>query len=59
MTRPIVTSFIHPPIPFRGCDWEAIFDGDEGDEFAPRGFGATEAEARQDLIDNCDDEGNA
>jgi len=30
--RKIVTSHINPPIPFRGCDWEAIFDGDEGDE---------------------------
>lgn len=54
--RPILTSYINPPIPFRGCDWEAVFDGDEGDEFAPRGFGATEAEARQDLIDNYDEE---
>lgn len=58
MMRPIRTSYINPPIPFRGCDWEAIFDGDEGDEFAPRGFGSTEAEAIQDLIDNLDEEEN-
>jgi hypothetical protein len=55
MMRPITVSYINPPIPFRGCDYEALFSGDEGDEFAPRGFGATEAEARQDLIDNSDE----
>jgi len=33
-----------------------VDDGDEGDEFAPRGFGSTEAEARQDLIDNYEGE---
>lgn len=54
--REIVTSYVNPPIPLRQFDYEAIFDGDEGDEFAPRGFGSTEAEARQDLIDNCDED---
>lgn len=53
--RAILTSYAPPPIPVRTCDWCAWFDGDEGDEFAPRGFGATEAEARQDLIDNSDE----
>lgn len=57
MMRPILTSYAPPPIPVRTCDWCAWFDGDEGDEFAPRGFGATETEARQDLIDNYEDEG--
>lgn len=57
--RKIVCSYANPPISFRGCDWEACFDGDEGEECTPRGYGATEAEARQDLIDNYDDEPTA
>jgi hypothetical protein len=53
--RKIVCSHVCPPIPVRNFDWEAIFDGDEGEETAPRGWGRTEAEARQDLIDNYDE----
>lgn len=52
--RKIITSNIYPPIPVRDFDWMAYFDGD--DEFGPRGYGPTEAEAIQDLIDNYDDE---
>lgn len=48
--RKIVTDYIHPPIPTRNCDWAAYYDGD--DEYGPRGWGTTEAEAIQDLKDN-------
>ena len=54
MDRKIVTSFVDPPIPFRGADWCAFFDGEE--ESGPCGWGATEREAMQDLIDNHGDD---
>ena len=42
------TSFINPPIPVRGFDWQACVDGYEpGDAL---GHGATEAEAVADLL---------
>ncbi len=45
--RKIVTQFIYPPIPFRGCDWQATFeDYDLGD---PIGHGQTEEAAIADL----------
>lgn len=45
----IVTHFICPPIPYRGNDWCAYRDGQE--EAGGYGYGATEAEAIQDLLD--------
>jgi len=43
----IITSYIYPPIPFRGMDWVASFDGQE----ETNGFGRTEQEAINDLLD--------
>lgn len=48
MDRKIITSNTCPPIPIREFDWMAYRDGDE--EFGPRGFGATEQEAIDDLL---------
>lgn len=53
--RKITTSYWAKPIPPRQFDWCAVFDfDDEG----PAGYGATEAEAIQDLesfMDECAD----
>lgn len=43
----MITSYVCPPIPWRGADWCAYLDGDE--ECGPYGFGATEADAVLDL----------
>ena len=43
----IVTRYAPPPIPERSCDWYAYVDG--SDEDAPVGYGATEAEAIEEL----------
>lgn len=51
--RKIVTSHIYPPIPVRDWDWCAHYDGEE--EAGNYGWGATEAEAIQDFLDNCAD----
>ena len=53
--RKIVTSFVHPPIPHRGCDWQAHYD-DEGEETGRYGWGATEEAAIKDLKQRYDDE---
>lgn len=46
--RKIITKCDPPPIPYRGADWTAVFDGyDLGD---PIGTGATEAAAIADLL---------
>lgn len=47
MPKKIKTSFIYPPIPFRGNDWGAWYDGEE--ERCEYGYGPTEAEAIEDL----------
>lgn len=45
----IVTTFNYPPIPIRNYDWSAIREHyDEGD---PIGYGTTEQEAIQDLLE--------
>lgn len=49
MTAPIITRFISPPIGTRDHDWVAYRDGDE--EEGLQGFGATEAAAKQELIE--------
>lgn len=51
----IVTSFDHPPIPVRNCDWSAIdtdtYDGAEDSSNRDQiGRGRTEDEAIEDLI---------
>lgn len=48
--RKIVTSHIYPPIPDRSHDWCAHYEGEE--EAGNYGWGRTEAEAVQDLLDN-------
>jgi hypothetical protein len=46
MTR-VITHYICSPIPVRGADWPAYFDGCEED--GPYGHGATELDALEDL----------
>jgi hypothetical protein len=50
----IETSYDCPPIPIRNFDWSAIdastYDGAEGCH-CPVGYGATEAEAILDLVE--------
>lgn len=51
----IATTFIHPPIPDRSFDWEAIhpdtYDGAPDSKTRGHiGYGATEAEAIADLL---------
>lgn len=53
--RKIITSHVYPPIPIRSHDWCAYFD-DLGADCSPYGWGRTEAEAKQDLLDNHGDE---
>ncbi len=49
--RQIKTELKYPPIPVRNLDWVAYRDGDEGESQAPHGYGATEQEAIQDLME--------
>ena len=48
----IVTEFVYPPIPFRGMDWRAYFDGEEED--GPYGQGESEADAILSLCEAAD-----
>ena len=50
----IVTSHVYPPIPTRANDWCAHYDGEE--EAGGYGWGATEAEAILDFVENCKDD---
>jgi len=50
----LITSHIYPPIPDRSHDWCAFNDGEE--EAGNYGYGATEAEAIADFIENCAEE---
>lgn len=50
----IITSHVYPPIPWRGNDWCAYYDGTE--ESGPIGWGETEAKAVTDLKDNYDEQ---
>lgn len=52
--RQIKTVCVYPPIPDRRFDWCAFYDGDE--ESGNYGYGATEAEAIRDFIENYADE---
>jgi hypothetical protein len=54
MTRTIRTTYVHPPIPIRTSDWCACEEGQE--EYGPYGWGATEAEAIEDLQERLEDE---
>ncbi len=54
MNRTIHTSFVNPPIPVRGFDWEAVEEGYEpGDHI---GRGRTEQAAIEALLDQLDEE---
>lgn len=54
--KKIVTTNVFPPIPVRTFDWCAHFDGEE--ENGHYGYGATEAEAIADFVENyIDDQG--
>ena len=52
MAEPIQTHCIYPPIPIRQFDWCAYRDP----ERRPYGYGATEAEAIADLLQQEEDE---
>ena len=45
----IITTFVHPPIPSRNCDWQAVREGWEPGE--PIGRDETESDAIADLLD--------
>lgn len=49
----IKTSYVCPPIPCLGADWEAIDDATY-DMDEPVGRGATEIEAVQDLLEQLE-----
>lgn len=49
--KKIVTTYVYPPIPTRGNDWCAHYEGEE--EAGNYGWGATEGEAIHDFIENC------
>lgn len=53
MSRKIATSTTHSPLPDRKHDWCAFYDGEE--EAGVYGYGATEAEAIADFVENCQD----
>lgn len=47
----IKTEFINPPIPIRNMDWSAVDDDTySGDPGEPVGYGKTEQEAIDDLL---------
>lgn len=46
----IRTERVFPPIPVREFDWSAQFEEDDGD--GVHGFGRTEQEAINDLLEN-------
>lgn len=50
----IVTDYSPPPIPTKAYDWSAVLDDYEPG--APIGWGATQAAAIRDLIDQLEDE---
>lgn len=51
--RKVVTQHTYPPIPWRGCDWHAHFDGYEPGD--PLGSGPTEQAAIDDLIEQAEE----
>lgn len=50
-TRKIIASPTHSPLPVRGHDFCAHYEGEE--EAGNYGYGATEEEAIADFIENC------
>lgn len=49
----ILTDHIYPPIPTRRWDWSACIEGDEKE--GPYGFGPTEQEAIDDLLEQLEE----
>lgn len=48
----IRTEFVYPPIPSRAFDWCAVDDNTyDGDGHSPIGYGPTEQDAIDDLIE--------
>ena len=54
MTPKIITHYDPPPIPVRCFDWSAVTDNYEPGH--PLGWGYTEDQAIQDLLDQLEDE---
>ena len=54
MAPKINTVFVYPPIPMRHLDWLAYYDNDEPNDNGSMaaGYGATEQEAIDDLLEN-------
>jgi len=55
--RKIITNYWAKPIPTNKYDWEAVFDDYDGapDSNCPIGHGATQKDAVQNLIENCEE----
>lgn len=56
--REIHVTYVYPPIPLRCFDYCATFDGYDGAPDAgpqPVGWGATEDEARENLLEQVDE----
>ena len=51
----IKTEFVYPPIPDRRFDWSAVND-DTYDAGCPIGYGRTEQEAIDDLMEQLEEE---
>lgn len=49
--KDINVTFAFPPIPYRGCDWQASFDGYEPGD--PLGHGLTPEAAVEDLMEQA------
>ena len=54
--RRISTEHVYPPIPIRNRDWFAVDDSTYDGPGCPIGWGATEQEAIEDLLDQLEDE---
>ena len=50
----IITSYDPPPIPMRGCDWSAVDDDTYDGDGCPVGYGETEREAIEDLLNQIE-----
>jgi len=53
MSMTIITDHVYPPIPVRSNDWCAYFD-ELGADCSPHGWGATEQEAIDDLLERAE-----
>lgn len=47
----IITTFVNPPLPINNFDWQAVYQG--YDEEDPVGYGSTEDEAIEDLLEKA------